>query len=385
MRERRRAGSAGAQAGRARLTPGCGSVHSEPGERVGEPAGHLQPAGRVREVKHLLVVPQLQPVKARQFKVSGEQIVAGELVRQLRVFSLVVLDDPRGRAPELLLAEFPVLHQQGTEEAEDAVEHIRKDGQHLFAVRDINLDPRYLLGQVQPAPHHHDFLGDVLHHRTDGHTVIQHQDYILAMRQGDHARRPEAQPLVEHMDLGVPGVRFHHHAFNAWLFEQPLQHGVHHRGRVPRLGISRRRRHQQVHADVAVLHGIDRGQRRGCWQVFLHQEDGDAVVVDPQQGVVMPRCLDFRVFLHNPVNCGGQHLPERRIRLGHPAVEEGCVGNGVNTAEREAHADTSTVWVGAGSALSPAGPETEPETGPAAVGTLSGAPNCWNAMLCSTG
>ena len=81
------------------------------------------------------------------------------------------------------------------------------------------------------------------------------------VRQGDDPCRLEAQPLIEHVDLGVPGVRFHHHALHARVQEQPFQDRVHHRGGVPRLGSSRRRRHQQVHADIAGLHRVSRGQR----------------------------------------------------------------------------------------------------------------------------
>ena len=45
-----------------------------------------------------------------------------------------------------------------------------------------DLDPGHRFGQVQPVPHHHDLLGDVLHDGPDRHAVLEDQDHVLAVR-----------------------------------------------------------------------------------------------------------------------------------------------------------------------------------------------------------
>ena len=54
---------------------------SELCQRISQAASHLQSTGRIRDIEHLLIVPQLQPVKAGQLEVRSEQIMHGELVR----------------------------------------------------------------------------------------------------------------------------------------------------------------------------------------------------------------------------------------------------------------------------------------------------------------
>ncbi len=124
----------------------------------------------------------MQTVQAGAGEFLGKQVVAGELVAQLRLVCLIVGDAVGDLLPETLLRQADLLIENLTEVAEEAVEHVGEDRQHLELVRHRYRETAYGLGDLRVGIENHRFLTDVLHQHAHRYMVFQHQDQVLAMR-----------------------------------------------------------------------------------------------------------------------------------------------------------------------------------------------------------
>jgi hypothetical protein len=131
----------------------------------------------------------------------------------------------------------------------------------------------------------------------------------------------------------VADVRLDHDPPRRRVGEQQLHHGPDHLAReaVDRLV---GRGDEEVHADVAVLDGIGVTHRILRRVVALEQERRPAVV-QAEVGVVAGRVGDRAVLPRHALDVGVLHLPEVRLGMRDPTVQQGGVGLGIDGADRE--------------------------------------------------
>ena len=123
-----------------------------------------------------------------------------------------------------------------------------------------------------------------------------------------------------------------------------------------------------MHADVA-LDRVVAADEFDPGRVVAFGEEGGPTAPQPEVGVVVRVVGDPPVLVLDAGQVGVLHQPERRLRVGEPAVQQDGVARRVNGAQREL----------AEPVVEPAVPDV------AHAGAPAGTPNSWKAIRSSTG